>query len=598
MHVFVLRKPWALIAPAALVAALALALILPSLDGDGGRHARLSVDARGRERPRAGPGAGPTPRAGVPVEAVPALLAAPRPIGLPVSVAIGARPLAPSAPPDFLGLSFELRSLPVIARYATEPDHGTAPRTTASDLVTLLRSLGPGVLRFGGASADEQVAWVAAGASLPRWAGTAVTASDLTGLAALARESGWRVLLTVNLGHYDPAAAAQEAAAAHAALGPALAGIELGNEPDMYAAKGLRPRGWGPTSAGARQPPPDRARTAAYRTQAAPYRTQAAAYRAAIGVAAPGVSIVGPDASTGMPGLAWARFAARTLHPALLTDHYYPLSSCGYRPTLGELLSPNVRRAEDAMLAKQVAIARAAATPLRVDETNSVSCEGRPGVSDTLASALWALDYSAHAITAGLAGVNFHDLLTKPGAYSPLLAPSPAALAAGALHAQPEWYALLAADQLRGARPLPTSVGGAEPGALGASAFRGPDGRLRLVLVDYNQPGSRPLAVRLGIARQAHGATRVGKPGDRGASNETRVSDTPSGAGVYPRGSVLRLTGPSPGATGGIRLGGRTVTAAGDWSAPPALPAVYAHAGTLSVQLNPSSAAIVTLYPG
>ena len=414
--------------------------------------------------------------------------------------------------------------------------------------MALLRSLGAGVLRLGGVSADEQVAWTGPRAGgdalLPPWADTAITTADLEGLAALARASGWRVLLTVNLGHYDPAAAAQEAAAARSALGSHLAGIEIGNEPDRYVGRHLRAPGW----------------------SFAAYRTQAEAYRAAIERAAPGVPIAGPDPASG--DLAWLRAAARALHPQLLTDHYYPLSSCGYRPTVGELLSASVRRKESAALAGAIAIARSAATPLRLDEVNSVSCEGFPGTSDTFASALWALDYTARAIASGAVGIDFHDLLAKTDAYSPLLASSPATLAAGRLHVAPEWYALLAARELPGSQPLPVHVLGATAERLSASAFRAPDGRLRIVLVDYDPPGSRPLAVRL------------------------RVSPR------YVGGSILRLTAPSPAATAGVRLGGRTVAPDGTWQAPAALPAVYAHAGRLSVQIDPGSAAVVTLDRG
>ncbi len=84
-----------------------------------------------------------------------------------------------------------------------------------------------------------------AGASKPAWANTAIDEQDLAGIAALAKETGWKVLLTVNLGHYEPKAAAQEAAAAHAQLGPYLAGIEIGNEPDLFPRKHLRPPGTG-----------------------------------------------------------------------------------------------------------------------------------------------------------------------------------------------------------------------------------------------------------------------------------------------------------------------------------------------------------------
>ncbi len=225
-----------------------------------------------------------------------------------------------------------------------------------------------------------------------------------------------------------------------------------------------------------------------------------------------------------------------------------------------------MRRSESEVLAKAMAVARAYATPLRVDETNDISCEGQPGVSNTFAAALWALDYTARAMAAGVAGVNFHDLIDKPGAYSPLVASTPKALASGALHAAPEWYALLATRALLGSRPLPASVAGAPPGELSASAVRAPDGRVRLVLVDYDPPGSAPLAVRLRVPRNLAG------------------------------GSVLRLTGPSPAATAGVRLGGREVAPDGAWT-PAALPAVSGRAGSLAVQMNPSSAAVVTLSP-
>ena len=220
-----------------------------------------------------------------------------------------------------------------------------------------------------------------------------------------------------------------------------------------------------------------------------------------------------------------------------------------------------MRRSEREVLGKAVAIARAHATPLRIDEANSISCEGRPGVSDTFASALWALDYTARAIAAGVAGLNFHDLLTKPGAYSPLIAPGAGALATGALHAAPEWYALLAAHALlgerAGGRPLSTVVAGGAAGELSASAVRAPDGRLALLLVDYDPPGSPPLAVRLRVPRDLAG------------------------------GSVLRLTAPSPAATSGVRLGGRVVAADGTWTPPPAPPRVSGRAGSLAVQMPP-----------
>ncbi len=526
-HTCITRRPATPLGAVGLLAALALAVLLCACGGARPTHDPAPPTASAAHLPAARSATQPT------------LLPSPRPRGRAVRVTVAATPTGSPAPSDFLGLSFELRSLPLLAGYAAP--HG--------DLVALLRSLGPGVLRFGGVSADEQSAWVAPGATRPGWAGTEITPADLAGVARLARETGWRVLLTVNLGHYDPRAAAQEAAAARAALGPALIGIEIGNEPDRFSGDRLRGGRW----------------------DIAAYRGQALAYRAAIEAAAPGTAIAGPDPATGVPGLAWLDAAAHTLRPALLTDHYYPLSSCGDRPTVGELLSPNLRRGTGAMLARMQAIAHSVRARLRIDETNSISCEGRPGVSDTFASALWALDYIARTIDAGVVGVNFHDLLAKLGSYSPLLGRSAAAVTAGELHAQPEWYALLAARELPGSRPLPVHVAGAPTGELSAHAFRAPDGRLRIVLVDFQARGARPLAIGLRLPGGAHGR--------------------------YARGSILRLEAPSPAATGGVRLAGRAVASDGSWTAPSALPAVYTRRGALSLGLAPSSAAVVTFPP-
>ena len=152
---------------------------------------------------------------------------------------------------------------------------------TSGDLVNLLRSLGPGIMRFGGISADETTAWLQEGVA-PAWAQATVTPQDLAGLAALARASGWRVLLTVNLGHGEPAAAAQEA---------------------QGRRRRCSARAW-QGSRSATSPTATWRTGCARRVGAAAYLAEAAAYRTAIAAAAPGVQIVGPDASTRPAGAA------------------------------------------------------------------------------------------------------------------------------------------------------------------------------------------------------------------------------------------------------------------------------------------------------
>jgi hypothetical protein len=442
--------------------------------------------------------------------------------------------IGPLVAEDFLGLSFEASNLPNIAGYA---DSG--------DLVNLLRSLGQGVMRFGGFSVDNEAGW-SDEAPAPAWAHTAITPQDLEGIAALARATGWRVLLGVTFGHDEPAAAAQEAQVAQSLLGASLAGIAIGNEPDRYVADGLRTSPW----------------------SFADYVAEVAAYRSAIAAAAPGVPIVGPDASSGEVLLAWVSETAAAEHPALLTAHYYPLTKCeAYAPKLSDLVSPLTRVNESAILEQLSAAAVASKIPLRLDETNNVSCRGQPGVSNVFASALWAVDYIARAMASGIAGLNFHDLIAEPLSYSPLVADGAQELASGALHANPEWYALLLAQRLLGDRPVQAGVAGGAR-TLTAGAFVAPNGSVQLVLVDFAPSGARPLHVRL---------------------------DLPTS---FTYGQALRLTAPGLSATAGVTLGGGAVSAEGTWSPAAALPYVSGKPGSLELQMPASSAALVTLSAG
>ncbi len=229
-----------------------------------------------------------------------------------VWVPVDASEPGPTVPKEFLGLSFEAGALSQIASYAQN-----------GDLVALLRSVGPGLLRFGGVTSDEQVAWSDPPTKRPAWAASTIDANDFRNLAVLAERSGWHVMLTLGLAHFEPEAAAHEAAAAQAELGPWLAGIELGNEPDYYARHDFRTEPWGFLQ----------------------YEAQVDAYRSAIAAVAPGIPLAGPDVSGSAAFETWGLGEAINLKPALLTGHHYPLG-CGdaLPPTITRLLSPTIRR--------------------------------------------------------------------------------------------------------------------------------------------------------------------------------------------------------------------------------------------------------------
>ncbi len=460
---------------------------------------------------------------------------------IPVSVAVDASHPGAPVPRDFLGLSFEVSSLPQIASYAG-----------AGDLITLLRSLGAGVVRFGGVTADERVAWTDDATHRPPWAADVLEAADLQGLGAFAADSGWHVLLTVGLGHYEPEAAAREAAAAKAALGESLEAIEIGNEPNSYAVHGLRSQPWTPVQ----------------------YNEQVTAYRSAIEAAAPGIALAGPDVSGSSAFERWGPVEVIDQKPALLTGHHYPLGCNEHpAPTIERLLSPQIRKLEDGSLRRYMKISQAGEIPFRLDETNTVSCGGVPGISNAFASALWAVNYLVEAMSAGVSGINLEGNPGNCEGYTPVCAPTPEDLATGALRAQPEWYALLLARALIGERPLRTIVSSpGRPSSQGGpnvtvTTFLAGDGALHFVVVDDDPPQARDVAVRLQVGSGFHGA------------------------------SILSLTAPSPAALSGVQLGGRAVEPDGAWSEPSRLPHTPNKRGTITIEVTPSSAALLTVSP-
>ena len=214
-----------------------------------------------------------------------------------------------------------------------------------------------------------------------------------------------------------------------------------------------------------------------------------------------------------------------------------------------------------------MSVSRASEIPFRLDEANTVSCGGVAGISNTFASALWAVGYLAQAMSIGVSGTNLEGNPANCDGYTPVCATAPEDLATGALRAQPEWYALLLARALIGERPLRTIVSSPGRPNVEVTTLRAADGTLHFVIVDDDPPGARSVAVRL----------RVGS-GFRGAS-------------------ILSLTAPSPAALSGVKLGGRAVAPDGSWSEPSRLPHAPNRDGVITVDITPSSAALLTVSP-
>ncbi|MEU4117744.1 hypothetical protein AB0F71_25015 [Kitasatospora sp. NPDC028055] len=226
---------------------------------------------------------------------------------------------------------------------------------------------------------------------------------QLSALARLAQATGWKVIYSENEGQFDAAQVTADTSAVTKALGPSLVGIACGNEPDHWNVNGFRPKNWT-----AKDEPAD-----------------AAACLAAVRAGSPKVPFVGNDAGYNegtrfvTEYFPWAKDKA-----ALLTGHLYPLTNCANKQhgTAETLVSAQTARTEAQRLDALVPEAAKVGLPLRMSETNSASCGGIPGVSNSDATALWAADYLMLLGEHGFVGANFHGSLTdgKCTLYTPL----------------------------------------------------------------------------------------------------------------------------------------------------------------------------------
>ncbi len=364
--------------------------------------------------------------------------------------------------------------------------------------VPLMRMLGPGVIRIGGNSVDSSW-WTSNGEPPPKWATRVLTPANLLGLRRLLATTHWRAILGVDLGHFEPARAAEEAASAKRILGHYLLGIEIGNEPHTYSAPWMK------------------LRSSAY--SPSNYLSELSAYTTAIHGVSPSLALYGPELSSPP----WLKaVAASPQNPfAELTAHYYPTyysvpgPGCPGTslPTAAELLSPQIRQQETAWLESLVADGQLTHRPVRISETNTTaSCDasGAPETGPVFASALWALDWILRASSMGVAALDFHSSFkTCTGvSFSPVCAPH--SRSAARVGPAPEYYGMWAARQLEGGRFVGVEISGQPPTSdITAYATEHPGGNLTLAIDNFSPTGSMSLTVQAAGYKQAVGVPLV-----------------------------------------------------------------------------------------
>src|SRR5580704_1139829 len=354
------------------------------------------------------------------------------------------RPLGTIAP-DFMGLGYEISS---VAR----------PRLMSganSVYVQLVRTLGAhGVIRIGGNTSDF-ASYSPNAPAVSSARGTVVNDAALRDLGGFLEATGWKLIWGFDLGQGSEADAIAQAKAVLSIAGEKLLAFEIGNEPDLFGrAKHRKPE-------------------YSYEDWLAEYRR----YKAALRGQFPRIPLAGPDAAGKTEWV--TRFASDEGKDAVLLTHHYYREGQNPGSTIDKLLGvdPKLQPQLDTLSAA----AKSCGLPYRICEVNSFSGGGRPGVSDTMASALWVLDYMFTLASNGCSGVNMETGVNQLGfisSYSPIGADEQRHYSA-----RPEYYGMLAFSLAGHGDLLPVDVD-TNTAAIKAYATRPKEGALVLTLIN------------------------------------------------------------------------------------------------------------------
>jgi hypothetical protein len=266
----------------------------------------------------------------------------------------------------------------------------------------------------------------------------------------LARQSGVQVTVGLNFATSPLADELTTIAEAEQAIPAAQLSFSLGNEPDLYGISHIFPDEPGVEIPAFRPPP----------WTATQYASEWQSRRTMLGQ----IRIEGPD----LAGIGWDTTVGPMLRsdpPDTLNVHAYPTSACGAPPTTAARLL--TEHASVGLVEKYhwlLSLAQTLHRPAIVSESNSASCGGKPGVSNTPVAGVWAARYVVAALLGGFQQVRFHS---ANGSYDPLVFnPN------GAVTLQPLGQALLFLHRWI---PLGSRIGPATrvPGVLAASVSEG-----------------------------------------------------------------------------------------------------------------------------
>ena len=332
-----------------------------------------------------------------------------------------------------------------------------------------------------------------------------ITPTAVRNLRDFLDASGWKLIYGLNMGTGTPEAAADEAAYVTDVTGAKLIAFQLCNEPDLFYRNGIRKSDYNFDQ----------------------FAGEWQRFYDAIKARVPHARFAGPDTAYNNEWL--VPFAKRFKDEAVfLSQHYYAEGPpTDPSMTIDRLLRPNSKlQAEFDGMKKTV---QEYGLPFRLAETNSCYQGGKPGVSDTFASALWGADLMYQLASEGGMGINFHG--GGYGWYTPI-----AGTREDGFLARPIYYGMLLFAQAGAGQLVEAKLEGLEQAPLlTAYGLRSDDGTIKAAV--FNKNLDRDVRVMVDAGKHTQDA------------------------------SALRLHAPRVDDTTDVTLGGTPVGARGAWSA-------------------------------
>jgi len=402
-------------------------------------------------------------------------------------------------PATFQGLSYEVNIL---------SNASTFLNSRNTNLINLIANMGGGVLRLGGNSSDA-VTWNNA-LRTSKTPANSITQTEINNLSSFSSSIGWKVIMGLNMGTYDTAAAASEALYVYNKLQSNLLSLQFGNEPDGYGS-------WNP-----KRPSP---------YTYSQYLVQWKNYFTAVKNQVPKAPISGPDVAYQSTWV--AAFAANEKsNVQFLDSHYYQNGpSSDTLLTVDSLFTPIPQYSNYFTVINNAAIA--AKLPWRISECNSINGGGSTGISNVFGSALWALDFMWKVAENHGVGVNFHG--GNGGPYSPFVVTN------GTTVPRPIYYAFLAFKYgANGDTILPTTLNTTKFNCSAYSSIK--NGATYVTLINKNE--TQNLIFKLQLTNKAGSAqvARLKASSMSATSGITFCGNSVNSNGTFQTGSTENIS--------------------------------------------------------